>query len=124
MSSRKPSTSSGKRDPTLAEKSPFYISAHPNAGLPNELGEYDETPEEMANQLKDYVDNGPTEDELKRSIQNITGGFALRVDSNKKIIGYIAMIGFYGLPLNYLDTFNAKVEAVTVAKIKEAFNKY
>ena len=41
----------------LAEKSPFYISAHPNAGLPNELGEYDETPEEMANQLKDYVDN-------------------------------------------------------------------
>ncbi len=41
----------------LSEKSPFYISAHPNAGLPNELGEYDETPEEMALQLKEYIDN-------------------------------------------------------------------
>jgi len=73
--------------------------------------------------LKEYVDKGPTEDELKRSKQNITGGFALRVDSNKKIIEYVAMIGFYGLPLDYLDTFNAKVEAVTVEKIKDAFKR-
>ena len=41
----------------LADKSPFYISAHPNAGLPNELGEYDETPEKMGVQIKDYLDN-------------------------------------------------------------------
>lgn len=73
--------------------------------------------------IKDYVDNGPTKEELKRSIQNITGGFALRVDSNKKIIQYIAMIGFYGLPLDYLDTFNARVEAVTVEKIQDAFKR-
>jgi len=73
--------------------------------------------------IKDFVDNGPTEDELKRSKQNITGGFALRVDSNKKIVEYIAMIGFYGLPLDYLDTFNARVEAVTVDKVKDAFKR-
>jgi len=41
----------------LADKSSFYISAHPNAGLPNELGEYDETPEKMGIQIKDYLDN-------------------------------------------------------------------
>jgi len=41
----------------LAEKAPFYISAHPNAGLPNELGEYDESPEKMSLQIKDYLDN-------------------------------------------------------------------
>jgi len=73
--------------------------------------------------IKDYVENGPTEEELKRSKQNITGGFALRVDSNKKIIEYIAMIGFYGLPFDYLDTFNARVDAVTVEKIKDAFKR-
>ncbi len=41
----------------LSQKAPYYISAHPNAGLPNELGEYDETPMQMASKLKYYVDN-------------------------------------------------------------------
>jgi len=41
----------------LSDKSSFYISAHPNAGLPNELGEYDETPEKMGVQIKDYLDH-------------------------------------------------------------------
>ncbi|MEN6453427.1 MAG: methionine synthase, partial [Prolixibacteraceae bacterium] len=41
----------------LAQKAPFYISAYPNAGLPNQFGEYDETPEEMAVQVKDFLDN-------------------------------------------------------------------
>ncbi|MCF6241216.1 MAG: methionine synthase, partial [Bacteroidales bacterium] len=41
----------------LAHKSPFFISAHPNAGLPNELGEYDESPQKMSLQIKDYLDN-------------------------------------------------------------------
>ena len=41
----------------LASKSSTFISAHPNAGLPNQFGEYDETPEMMATQLKDFVDN-------------------------------------------------------------------
>ncbi len=41
----------------LSIKAPFHISAHPNAGLPNQFGEYDETPEMMAGFLKDYLDN-------------------------------------------------------------------
>ena len=41
----------------LSKKAPFHISAHPNAGLPNQFGEYDETPEMMAGYLKDYLDN-------------------------------------------------------------------
>jgi 5-methyltetrahydrofolate--homocysteine methyltransferase len=43
---------------TLSEKTRFLVSAHPNAGLPNEFGEYDETPEQMCEQLKGYLDNG------------------------------------------------------------------
>ena len=41
----------------LSKKAPFHISAHPNAGLPNQFGEYDETPEIMAGYIKDYLDN-------------------------------------------------------------------
>jgi 5-methyltetrahydrofolate--homocysteine methyltransferase len=41
---------------TLDQKAPFAISAHPNAGLPNAFGEYDETPEQMAEQIKEYLD--------------------------------------------------------------------
>ena len=49
----------------LSDKSPFYISAFPNAGLPNEMGEYDQSPNGMAKQLEDY---------MKRFMVNIIGG--------------------------------------------------
>ena len=39
-------------------KTSFAISAHPNAGLPNAFGEYDETPEEMAQQIEEYLKKG------------------------------------------------------------------
>lgn len=73
--------------------------------------------------VANFVKNGPTPQELVASKKNITGGFPLRISSNKKIIDYIAMIGFYQLPLNYLDTFNARVQAVTIDDIKKAFQK-
>lgn len=50
---------------TLSDKAPFHTSAHPNAGLPNEFGQYDETPEEMAAQISDF---------LKSGFLNIVGG--------------------------------------------------
>ncbi|GHT60825.1 methionine synthase [Bacteroidia bacterium] len=49
----------------LAHTAPYYISAHPNAGLPNSLGAYDETPEKMAPQIKEFIDEG---------LVNIVGG--------------------------------------------------
>ena len=41
-----------------SKKAPFFTSAHPNAGLPNEFGEYDESPEDMAEQVKEFLDDG------------------------------------------------------------------
>ena len=70
--------------------------------------------------LKTFIDEGPTEKELLHSKRNITGGFPLRIDSNSDISNYLAVIGFYNLPLSYLKDFNEKVEAVTLAQIKEA----
>jgi len=73
--------------------------------------------------IKEFVDKGPTEQELTASKKNITGGFPLRIASNSSILGYIGMIGFYNLPLDYLDTFNTKVQAVTVAEIRDAYKR-
>ena len=49
----------------LAKKSDFLVSAHPNAGLPNEFGEYDQTPEQMCAEVEEY---------LKENLVNIVGG--------------------------------------------------
>lgn len=73
--------------------------------------------------IKDFVDSGPTQEELISAKKNITGGFPLRLDSNGKISGYLSVIGFYQLPLDYLETFNEKVESVTVNDIKDAFQR-
>lgn len=50
---------------TLSEKAPFLVSAHPNAGLPNAFGEYDETPAKMGTQIEEFLD---------RKAVNIIGG--------------------------------------------------
>ena len=73
--------------------------------------------------LQDFVENGPTEAELKTAQQGITGRFPLRIMSNSKLIGYLSTIGFYRLPLCYLHDFNRNVEAVTLEMIKEAFKR-
>jgi zinc protease len=74
--------------------------------------------------LRDFVSNGPTEKELVAAKQNIVGGFPMRIDSNRKIHEYLAVIGFYGLPVSYLEDFVGNVERVTVADIKAAFAKH
>ena len=71
--------------------------------------------------LREFVNNGPTEDELTAAKRNIVGGFPLRIDSNRKIHGYLALIGFYRLPLTYLEDFTKNIESVTIAKVKSAF---
>jgi zinc protease len=73
--------------------------------------------------VKRFIKEGPTAEELEAAKKNITGGFPLRIDSNAEIVEYIAMIGFYGLPLDYLDTFSANVEAVTREQIRDAFRR-
>jgi len=77
----------------------------------------------MRETLQKFVDEGPTEEELAAAKKNITGGFALLIDSNSKILSYLVMIGFYGLPLDYLETFNDKIEAVTREQIIDAFRR-
>ena len=73
--------------------------------------------------LSKFIKDGVTESELKAAKQNIVGGFPMRIDSNGKILDYLALIGFYHLPLTYLDDFNQNISKVTTAQIKDAFNR-
>lgn len=82
-----------------------------------------ETLQVLRDTVATFINEGPTAEELEASKKNITGGFPLRISSNGKIIDYIAMIGFYQLPLDYLETFNDKVQAVSVEDIKSAFQR-
>jgi len=58
---------------------------------------------------------------LDAAKKNIIGGFVLRLDSNQKLTAEVANIGFFNRPLDYLNTFTQKVEAVTREDVKRAF---
>jgi len=101
----------------LKEEGPFEI------GLQTRKEQSEEALALTQKVLSDFVANGPTEKELNAAKQNIIGSFPLRIDSNKKIVGYLALIGFYKLPLTYLDDYIKAVGKVTVAEIKDAFQR-
>ncbi|MDP2433397.1 MAG: pitrilysin family protein [Pseudomonadota bacterium] len=71
--------------------------------------------------LRSYLEEGPSDAELTQAKNNLVGGFPMRIDSNKKILEYLSMIGFYRLPLNWLDTYIPQVEAVSHDDILRAF---
>ncbi|MDD2925922.1 pitrilysin family protein [Rhodoferax sp.] len=71
--------------------------------------------------LARFVADGPTEAELQAAKDNLIGGFALRIDSNRKLLDNVANIAWNQLPLDYLDSWPQQVANVTVADIKQAF---
>ena len=93
------------------------------AGLQTKTDQSDEAISVVLENIKNYIELGPTEEELISAKKNIIGGFPLRVDSNSKILNYVVVVGYYKLPLDYLRTFNSNVEAVTIEHIKDAFKR-
>jgi zinc protease len=71
--------------------------------------------------LANFVANGPTQAELQAAKDNMVGGFALLIDSNRKLLGNVANIAWNQLPLDYLDVWTQHVQKVTVDDIKSAF---
>lgn len=101
----------------MRARGPFII------GLQTANSQRDEALKLVREVLADFIANGPTEQELTGAKKHLTGGFPLRLDSNGKIANNLAVIGFYGLPLTYLDDFIPRVEAVTVRQIRDAFER-
>lgn len=73
-------------------------------------------------ELRRYLLEGPSEAELEQAKNNLIGGFPLRLDSNRKILEHLAVIGFYRLPLDWLETYATQVAAVTREDIRRAWN--
>jgi zinc protease len=101
----------------LAERGPFVAAL----STKNEQGQ--SAREVLMTTIERFRTQGPTPEELTAAIKNITGGFPLRIAGNGKIAQYLAMIGFYGLPLDYLDRFNDRISAVTAEGIRDAFQR-
>jgi len=103
--------------------SPMHQAGPFQIGLQTRNDQVDETLKIVRLELDKYVKQGPGEDELQDSLKNITGGFPLRIDSNKKITEYLSVIGFYDLPLDYLNTFVANINKQNTNKVNDALKR-
>jgi predicted Zn-dependent peptidase len=71
--------------------------------------------------LNNFINNNIDEQKLQDGKDNIIGGFALQTASNANILTYLSIIGFYNLPLDYLDTFTDKIKNISAQDIQNAF---
>lgn len=101
----------------MRRKGPFIL------GLQTKNSQRDQALKVVRKVLADFVAQGPTEKELEAAKKYLTGSFPLRIDSNGKIADYLTIIGFYGLPLTYLNDFIPRIEAVTIAQIRDAYQR-
>ncbi|STZ77332.1 M16 family metallopeptidase [Bergeriella denitrificans] len=73
--------------------------------------------------IRQFIAEGPTEAELQQAKDNIVGSFPLRFDSNAKLLGYLSLIGEYGLPDDYLEAYPKAIAALTVEQVREAWQR-
>ena len=99
----------------LAQEGPFQI------GLQTKKEQAEEALARVRVVLDEFLAHGLSVAELKAAKQNLVGGFALRIDNNRKLLEQVALIGYYQLPLNWLEDFTARVEKVSVDQIRAAF---
>lgn len=101
----------------MAEQGPFVM------GLQTRNDQADEALNVMRETLGQYLAEGPAASELSAVQKNIIGGFPLNIDNNRKIVGYLGMIGFYGLELDYLNRFPGRIESLDRQQVHEAFRR-
>lgn len=73
--------------------------------------------------LQEFVSNGPGPERLEAARESLIGNFALTAAENDEIVGHLGAIGFYDLPLDYLDQFEQQVRTVTAEQVREAFQR-
>lgn len=93
-------------------------------GLQTKRAQADEALKVVDATLAGFLKDGPTAAELKAAQQNLIDGLALKLDSNAKILSHLSLIGFYELPLTYLDDYPRRVAAVTAQQVREAFARH
>ncbi len=102
---------------TLVQPGPFII------GLSTEKSQVDEALSVVDQTLKTFLNEGPTAAEMKAAKSHLVSGFVMNMEGNRKILELITMVGTYNLPMDYLDTWTDKVQAVTADDVRAAFNR-
>ncbi len=102
----------------LAQLGPFQIALQTKKAQANEALKLTRAV------LSNFLEQGPSEAELQAAKENLVGSFPLRLDSNRKILDSVAMIGFYQLPLDYLDLYPENIARVTTAEVRAAFSRH
>lgn len=102
----------------MKQPGPFVI------GLSTKNASAKEADQVVQQTLKAFMQGKFSEEKLQAIKDNLIGGFPLRLDSNRKILGYIAMIGFYNLPTDYLKTFPEKMASLTKEEVIAAWQKH
>lgn len=74
--------------------------------------------------LNNFVQQGPTDEQLALAISDLTGSFALDTASNAALVGQLSSIGFYDLPLDYLTQFHRALGEVSKEDIQRAFKRH
>lgn len=116
-----------KRGLTYGVDSYFAPSKQPGPfgiSLQTKKAQTDEALALVRQVLARFVAEGPTEKELRAAKDNLVNGFPLRIDNNRKLLTNVANIGWYGLPLDYLDTWTAQVGKVTREQVRAAFQRH
>ena len=80
--------------------------------------------EVMNSTIANFIANGATPSELQAAKANLVNGFPLRIDNNRKLLDNVSSIAWNDLPLDTLETWTAKVDAVTLEQVSAAFQKY
>lgn len=92
-------------------------------GLQTKKEQTEEALKVVRDTLGKFQQEGPSAEELEAAKKDVTGGFPLRTASNSQIVEYLGVIGFYNLPLDYLDTFTSKINALSREQIADAFTR-
>ena len=115
-----------KRGLSYSVYSAFAPGLHAGAftiGLQTRPDQADQALQVSREVLARFVAEGPTEAELQAAKDNLIGGFALRLDSNRKLLDNVANIAWNNLPLDYLDTWTERVQSITRSDIRTAFQR-
>ncbi|HEY9095358.1 MAG TPA: pitrilysin family protein [Hydrogenophaga sp.] len=115
-----------KRGLSYSVYSYFNPGMHAGAfqiGLTTRPDQADEAIGVVREVVRDFVAQGPTAAELAAAKAYLVNSFALRIDSNRKLLGSVANMAWHGLPLDYLDTWVDHVQAVTLEDIQRTFQR-
>ncbi|HUL93109.1 MAG TPA: pitrilysin family protein [Burkholderiales bacterium] len=99
----------------FAQRGPFQV------GLQTRRDQANEALKRVRDVIAEFVAQGPTEAELRAAKKSLIGGFPLRIDTNRKLLEQVGVIAYYRLPIDWLDAYPARLEAVTLDQVRGAF---